>query len=78
MGRKKMKGGDVEINYNKGGPGGSLSNLPLDIVGTVIYAINSIVASVKVVDTIGNLKSDMGVAFNEQAAPNPDDIDIRD
>jgi len=71
----KLKGGD--ISYDAGGTGGSIGTLAENIVGTIIYTINSVINSVGVVTDLIELPSDMGTAFSAKNAPNPNNIDIK-
>ena len=76
--KKKLQKGGMEdaISWNSGGPGGSLGTLADDIIGTIIYTINSVVNAVGVVEDIIELPADMGTAFTETNAPNPDNVNI--
>jgi len=74
---KKQKGGmEDAISWNKGGPGGSLVTLGEDIIGTIVYTINSVINATGVVADLIELPSDMGTAFTETNAPNPDNVKI--
>ena len=75
MGRKNKKGGQFpDPNYNDGGTG--ITDLPEDIIGVVNYTIGSIVSGVDVMTGLINLPGDMGTAFSETNAPNPDNVQI--
>lgn len=74
--QKKQKGGFEGISYNAGGPSGSLTDLAEDIAGTIIYTINSVINSIGVTTDLISLPSDMGTAFTEKNAPNPDQVDV--
>ena len=71
---KKMSGG--AIDYDAGGPGGGIGDLAEDIVGTIIYTINSLTNSIGVVTDLIELPADMGTAFSAKNAPNPNDVKI--
>lgn len=73
--KKKMKGG--QIRYDAGGPGGSIKTLAENIIGTIVYTINSLTNSVGVVKDLIELPADMGTAFSAKNAPNPNDVDVK-
>ncbi len=74
--KKSLKGGRME--WNDGGTSGSPTTLAYDIIGLVIHSINTVTDSIDVIDSINNLPADMGTAFDEQGAPNPNDVKIND
>ena len=76
-GKGKMRGGYEGIKYDAGGPGGNLGDLAEDIVGTIVYTINSITNSIGVVTDLIELPADMGTAFSAKNAPNPNDVNIK-
>ena len=69
---KKLRGG-----YDAGGTGGSPVTLAEDIVGLVIYTFQTMEDAIDVINTIGNLSGDMGTAFDEKGAPDPNSIDVK-
>ena len=76
--KKRLQKGGVEdaISWSRGGPGGSLVTLGEDIIGTIVYTINSLVNATGVVKDIIELPADMGTAFTETNAPNPNNVDV--
>jgi hypothetical protein len=72
---KKQKGGESQaISWDYGGTG--ITDLPADIIGVIIYTINTIINAIDVVTDITELPGDMGTAFSEPNAPNPNDVDV--
>lgn len=73
---KKHKGGMKfpDYNYNDGGTG--ITDLPDNILGTVNYTIGSVISGIDAINSIMNIRSDMGTAFSEKNAPNPNDVDV--
>lgn len=80
-GSKNKKGGAryiPYINYDQGGPGGSVGTFVNDVVGIALHGVNTVGSTLDVIDTTLKLRSDMGVAFDENAAPTPNDIRMND
>jgi len=71
MVKRKQKGGE---NYSDGGTGGSPGTLAADIIGLIKYSFATISDSMNVMNSISDLPGDMGTAFDEKAAPNPDNV----
>ena len=70
----EKKGGSAKITWNYGGT--EIQDLPSDIIGVIVHTINTVIGSVDVVTNIVELPSNMGTAFSEPNAPNPDNIRI--
>lgn len=71
MKNKKLKGGAP-------GTSGNVGTLVDDIIATIQMTGRTIYDSVEVVRYIvDDIPASMGVAFNENAAPNPDNVSIR-
>jgi len=70
--RKKLKGGD----YNDGGTDGSPVTLAEDIFGVIIYVFQTMNDAINVINTVSDLPGDMGTAFSEKGAPNPDNVQV--
>ncbi len=70
--RKKLKGGD----YNAGGTDGSPVTLAEDIFGVIIYVFQTMNDAINVINTVSDLPGDMGTAFSEKGAPNPDNVQV--
>lgn len=78
---KTKKGGARGIPYipwDDGGPGGSIGQFIDDVIGVALHGINTIGSTIDVMDTTFKLKDNMGVAFDENAAPKPSDIRMDD
>jgi len=76
MGKRKLKGGFPDENYDKGGIG--IKDVPENIIGLINYTIGSITSSVNVLNNIMNLPNDMGTAFSETNPPTPDTVNEMD
>jgi hypothetical protein len=76
--KSKLKRGGGPIQWDRGGPGGGPATLAEDIVGLVLHSINTVIDVIGVIDAVSNAPADMGVAFSEKGAPNPNDIRIND
>lgn len=69
---KKLRGG-----YDAGGTDGSPVTLAEDIVGLVIYTFKTMEDAMDVIGSISDLSGDMGTAFDEKGAPDPNSVDIK-
>lgn len=70
----KQSGGRAElINYNSGGTslGRSAGFIPFveNIAGSVIWSINSVIATINATESTLNLASDMGTAWGPNVPP---------
>lgn len=74
MKHEKKGGATAKIPWDYGGT--QIQDLPSDIIGVIVHTINTVVGSVDVVTNIVDLPSNMGTAFSEPNAPNPDNISI--
>ena len=73
----KHKGGRLgRMEWNEGSTSGNPVDTVEDIIGIIVHSINTITSSVNVMDSVFNLRRDMGVAFDEKGAPNPNNINI--
>lgn len=69
---RKQKGGE----YNEGGTDGSPVTLAEDIYGIITYTFQTMDDAMNVIQTITDLPGDMGTAFDEKGAPNPDEVKV--
>jgi len=71
---KKQEGGNIQ--WNRGGTSGNVGVFVDDIIGLVIHSINTFTDSIAVMNTVIDLPGDMGTAFSEKGAPQPNEVRI--